>query len=138
MDEERTLGRTAVLGQMLETWGAFDRPPTWEALTRELGGLGESVCLIRWPFGGGDPLIEQAGALAVLAYGTPLAGQQAVILTSDRPEAAREAATALSDRRPFTVEDDVGDGLAARRVARLYLPLSESPPAVACGVVRLD
>lgn len=138
MDEDRTMGRAPVLGRMLEIWRAFDGPPTWAALARDLGGLGEAVCLIRWPVGGGEPLIELAGAQAVLAYGTPLAGEQAAILTPDRPDAAREAAVALGHRRPFTIEDDIGGGLAARRVARLYLPLGESPPAVACGVVRLD
>lgn len=138
MDEDRTVGRAPVLGQMLATWRAFDGPPTWAALVRDLGGLGESVCLIRWPVGGGEPLIELAGAQAMLAYGTPLAGAPADILTPDRPDAAREAAVALGDQRPFAVEDDIGDGQAPRRMARLYLPLSESPPAVACGVVRLN
>jgi hypothetical protein len=138
MDEDRTEGRTPVLARMLEIWRAFDGPPTWGALIRALGGLGESVCLIRWPVGGGEPRIELVGAQAVLAYGTLLAGRPADVLTPDRPDAAREAALALGDRHPITIEDDVGGGVAARRMARLYLPLDEQPPAVACGVVRLD
>jgi hypothetical protein len=137
MDSDRMAGRTPALGQMLEAWVRLAGPRTWSALKHEIGGLVESACLIRWA-DPGAPVIDEAGAQAVLAYAAALAGAPVEVLTPGRPDAAREAAAALSAGRPFTAEDDVGDGAATRRIARLYLPLDESPPAVACGVARID
>ena len=135
MDEGgKPMGRTALLGQMLEAWRLGGEPPTWAALRASAGGLGESLCLIRWPGGDGDPVIAEAGAQAVLAYGAPLAGQPVQALTPGRADAAGEAEQARAAGEPFTVEDAVGE----RRVARLYLPLAEAPPAVACAVTRID
>lgn len=137
MDSDTTAGRTPALGQMLDAWGRLAGPRTWTALKHELGGLAESVCLIRCA-DPEAPVIELAGAQVVLAYGIALAGASVEALTPGRPDAAREAAEALRAVRPFTAEDDVGDGVATRRIARLYLPLEEAPPAVACGAVRID
>jgi len=136
MDSDMTTGRTPALGQMITAWRQFGEPPSWNALSHELGGLAESVCLIR--LSGGASVIEWAGAQAVLALGTVLAGAPADALTPGRADASREAAKALSAGNPLTVEDTFHAGADERRIARLYLPLSETPPAVACGVVRID
>ena len=138
MDRDKMIGRTPILGQMLETWRLFASPPTWDALAQTLGGLAESACLICWAKDANAPVIEQAGAQAVLAYGTMLAGAPADILTAGRADATGEAAQALRTGQPFTVEDTIGEGSATRRIARLYLPLDATAPAVACGIVRID
>jgi hypothetical protein len=137
MDSDMTRGRTPALGQMLDAWSRVTRPRTWTALKHELGGLAESACLVRWAEPEA-PVIEQAGAQAVLAYGTELTGSPIGVLTPGRPGAAEEAAEGLHAGRPFTIEDSLGAGETMRRIARLWLPLSETPPAIACGVFRLD
>jgi hypothetical protein len=137
MDEGGTTGRTPLLGQVLAAWGASDGAPTWNALRVRLGGLAESVCLVTWSSSDGDAVIAQAGAQAILALGAPLAGQPVEALTPGRADAANEAARAREASQPFTVEDEVGVG-GKRRIARLYLPLNEHPPTVACAVVRVD
>ncbi|CAN7494020.1 hypothetical protein LJR225_003470 [Phenylobacterium sp. LjRoot225] len=135
MDEGgKTTGRTALLGQLLQAWRVGGEPPTWEALRASAGGLGESLCLIRWPGADGDAVIAEAGAQAVLAYGSPLTGEPVQALTSGRRDAVEEASQARALGEPFTAEDAIG----GRRVARLYLPLDEAPPAVACAVIRID
>jgi hypothetical protein len=131
------MGRTALLGQMLEAWRLGGEPPTWEALRASARGLAEALCLIRWSGDNGDAVIVEAGAQAVLAYGAPLAGQPVQALTPGRAEAANEAEQARALREPFTVEDALSEG-EARRVARLYLPLAGNPSAVACIIVRID
>lgn len=138
MGETSTNGRTPALGQVRAAWESLTPPRTWTALTAALGGLAESLCLIRWPDGDGSLIIDQAGAQAVLVQGTVLAGASIDALTPGRPNAAREAAQALSGGRAFTVEDEAGAGVSTRRIARLYLPLDEAPPAIACAVVRID
>lgn len=137
MDQEETTGRTPALAQLLGAWRESGDPPNWASLKVRLGGLSESVCLIRWTEGE-RAVIEEAGAQAVLAYGKPLAGASVDALTPGRSVAALEATKALESGRPFTVEDVVGAGEQARRIARFYLPLDETPPAIACGVVRID
>lgn len=127
-------GRAPVLGQILSAWESLAAPRTWEALTTVLGGLAQSLCLITWRGADGLPIIEQAGAQAVMAQGTALVGCPADALTPGRGDGAREASQAAQLERPFTVEDAVND----RRIARLYLPLSGTSPAVACAVVRID
>lgn len=136
MDSDMTTGRTPALGQMITAWRQIGEPPSWSALSGQLGGLVESVCLVR--LAGGASVIEWAGAQAVLALGTALAGAPADALTPGRADASREAAQALSGSQPITVEDSFDAGADERRIARLYLPLNETPPAVACGVVRID
>lgn len=138
MDEGgKPMGRMVLLGQMLEAWRQGDEPPTWETLRASAGGLGEALCLICWPSGGGDPVIAEAGAQAVLAYGAPLAGQSVEVLTPGRRDAAAEAEQARALGEPFTVEDDLSTG-AVRRVARQYLPLAGYPSVLACTIVRID
>jgi hypothetical protein len=131
------MGRTALLGQMLEAWRLGGEPPTWEALRASAGGLGEALCLIQWPGGDGDAVIAEAGAQAVLAYGAPLAGQPLQVLTPGRADAADEADQARALGEPFTVEDELNAG-GARRIARQYLPLAGNPSAVACTIVRIE
>jgi hypothetical protein len=135
MDSDVTTGRTPALGQMISAWRQFADLPSWSALSGQLGGLTESVCLIRLANDG--VVIEHAGVQAVMAYGAPLASAPADALTPGRPDASGEAVEALSGGQPFTVEDTFGEGADERRIARLYLPLNETPPAVACGVVRI-
>lgn len=138
MDEGgKPMGRTALLGQVLEAWRKGGEPPTWVALRASAGGLVESLCLIRWPGGDADAVIEEAGAQVVLAYGAPLAGQPVQLLTPGRMDAADEVEQARALGEPFTVEDGLVVG-AVQRVARLYLPLAENPSAIACAVVRVD
>jgi hypothetical protein len=121
---------------MISAWRHFADLPSWSALRSQLGGLAESVCLMRLVDDGA--VIEQSGAQATLAYGTSLAGAPASVLTPGRTDAAREAAEASRGGQPITVEDTFGAGANERRIARVYLPLSEMPPAVACGIVRID
>lgn len=133
----KPMGRTALLGQMLEAWRKGGGPPTWEALRASAGGLGEALCLIQWPGGDGDAVIAEAGAQAVLAHGAPLAGQSVQVLTPGRSDAMDEAEQARAVGEPFTVEDGPVAG-ESQRVARLYLPLAGTPSAVACAIVRID
>lgn len=134
MGETSTNGRTPALGQILTTWEALAAPRTWAALTTALGGLAESLCVIRWMERGGAPIIDQAGAQAVLAQGTMLTGLSVDALTPGRNDGTRETSEAARLARPVTVEDTIGD----RRIARLYLPLSETPMGVACAIIRID
>lgn len=137
MDEGgNTTGRPPVLGQALDVWCACDAPPTWDELLTRLGGLAETLCLIGWTGPAGEPVIMQAGAQAIIAYGGRLVGEPVGVLTPGRDDAAREVEQVRDTRQPFTVEDQVGG--EARRVARLYLPLMGSSPTVACAVVRVD
>lgn len=133
-DETPTNGRTPVLGQILCAWESLDAPRTWDALTTVLDGLAESLCLITWQASNGLPIIEQAGVQAVMVQGAALVGCSPDMLTPGRGDGVREASQAARMERPFTVEDAVND----RRIARLYLPLDEISPAVACAVVRID
>lgn len=133
-DEIPTNGRTPVLGQILSAWEELDAPRTWGALTTVLDGLAESLCLITWQGSKSVPIIEQAGAQAVMAQGDRLARYSVDVLTPGRSDGTREAAQAARLGRPLTVEDAVHD----RRIARLYLPLDGTSPVVACAVVRID
>ena len=138
MDEGRkTTGRTPLLGQMLEAWRVGGERPTWDALRVRVDGLAEALCLIRWPVADGEAAIAEAGAQAILAYGAPLAGRPVQALTPGRADAATEAERARAQGEPFTVEDEL-TGVDGRRVARLYLPLAGTPPAIACAIVRID
>lgn len=132
MDETQVQGRTPLLGQVLTIWRGCGGSPTWTDLTAALGGLAESLCLVRWrdEF---QAVIEVAGAQAVLVYGMPLAGRPANALTGRR-QGEDEACQARDAGGPLTVEG----GVDGRRIARLYLPLLETPPAIACAVVRID
>lgn len=127
-------GRAPVLGQILSAWESLDAPRTWDALTTVLDGLAESLCLITWQASDGLPIIEQAGVQAVMAQGRALVGCSPDALTPGRGDGACEATQAVQLKRPFTVEESVND----RRIARLYLPLDGTLPAVACAVVRID
>lgn len=133
-EEAPTNGRTPVLGQILSAWESLDAPRTWDALTTVLDGLAESLCLITWQASEGPPIIEQAGVQAVMVQGTALVGCSPDALTPGRSDGTREAAQAARLGRPFTVEDAVQDS----RVARLYLPLDGTSPAVGCAVIRID
>ncbi len=133
-DETTTNGRTPVLGQIRSAWEELEAPRTWDALTTVLDGLAESLCLITWQGSEGVPIIEQAGAQAVMAHGARLAGCSVDALTPGRSDGTRESAQAARLGRPFTAEDAVHE----RRIARLYLPLEGSSPAVACAVIRID
>jgi hypothetical protein len=132
METDRTMGRTPALGQVLDAWRRAGDPPTWDALCVELGPFMEAVCLLRWSDGADDPVIESAGAQAVLACGAALSGRPASTLGADAP---REAAQARDAERPFTVQETIHDQGGVRRLARLYLPLA-GPSMVACAVVR--
>jgi hypothetical protein len=138
MDDKQMTGRTPALGQIVGIWRGFDALPTWTALAAALGGLGEALCVIRWPIGVDRPVIERAGAQAILAYGTPLTGEPAEALTPGRADAVAEAMQARTTGAPIVVEDDLRHGTGVRRIARLYLPLDETPAAVACAIVRID
>lgn len=133
-EEAPTNGRTPVLGQILSGWESLGVPRTWDALTTVLGGSAESLCLITWQGCEGLPIIEQAGAQAVIAQGATLAGCLVDALTPGRSEGTREVLQAAQSGRPFTVED----AAHGRRIARLYLPLEGSSPAVACALIRID
>ena len=135
MDEKLINNRAPVLAQVLAGWRATGAPPTWAGLTAELGGVAESLCLIGWPDGSDRAAVEWAGAQATIVYGAALEGASAAALTPGRSDGVGEARHAQRTGRPFTVEDTLGDG---KRIARLYLPLADTSPAVACAVARLD
>src|ERR1700683_3263300 len=112
MDSDMTTGRTPALGQMITAWRRIGEPPSWNALSHELGGLAESVCLVR--LSGDASVIEWAGAQAVLALGTVLAGAPADALTPGRADASREAAQALNAGTPLTGADPFHAGADGR------------------------
>lgn len=140
MTDDETLGRTAALGQILEVWCGFGTAPSWVALREQLGGLGESLCLIRWTGDADSPVIVRAGAQAVLACGRPLQDASINVLSGGLGDAAREAEQARAHQLPFTAEAEAElDGATPRRrIARLYLPLIDAPSAVACAVIRIS
>jgi hypothetical protein len=107
-------------------------------LREQLGGLGESVCLIRWIEDADGPVIVRAGAQAVLACGRPLQDASINVLSGDLDDAAREAEQARALKAPFTAEADLEGATPRRRIARLFLPLIDVPSAVACAVIRIS
>ena len=113
-------------------------PPRAGALGREaLGDLaGLTVVLAHGE--GRDLVIAESGAMVDALYGEPLAGREVGLLSAARGDAGAEAQSAVASGRPVLIEDEMPGAPGRRRIARLYLPLSNddgSRDGVLCGIV---
>ncbi|MEH3158372.1 MAG: hypothetical protein PGN08_05185 [Sphingomonas taxi] len=85
-----------------------------------------------------DVRIAESGDAVDALYEVALGGASAERLTPKRGGAAEEALAASRSGRPLLIEDELPS--PRRRIARLYLPLSNddgSPDGVLCGVVAI-
>jgi hypothetical protein len=85
-----------------------------------------------------DVRIAESGDAVDALYDSALGGASAERLTPKRGGAADEALAASRSGRPLLIEDELLG--PRRRIARLYLPLSNddgSPDGVLCGIVAI-
>ena len=85
-------------------------------------------------------MIAESGAMVDALYGETLAGRGVASLSASRGDAAEEAWSAVETGRPLMIEDEMIGAQRRRRIARLYLPLSNddgSRDGVLCGVVAM-
>ena len=113
-------------------------PPPAGALCREALGDLASVTVVLAQSEGSDLVIAESGATVDALYGEALAGRGVASLSAARGDAAEEARSALASGRPLLIEDEMFGAPVRRRIARLYLPLSNddgSRDGVLCGIV---
>ena len=113
-------------------------PPPAGALGREALGDLASMTVVLAHDDGSDLIIAESGAMVDALYGEALAGRGVASLSAARGDAAEEARSALASGRPLLIEDEMSSAPARRRIARLYLPLSNedgSRDGVLCGIV---
>lgn len=115
------------------------RPPRVSAMgTGSLAGSADIAVLIVAVQDSDGLVISNSGGQVDALYGIRLAGSDASRLSPERDDAEREARSAMESGRPLLVEDELRGADRRRRVARLYLPLTNdegSPDGVLCGVV---
>lgn len=116
-----------------------ERPPHASAMgTGSLAGFGEIAVMIVAEQEHGSLIIRNSGAQVDALYGAALAGSGAARLSPDRDDAEHEARSAIESGRPLLIEDELRGADRRRRIARLYLPLTNddgSPDSVLCGVI---
>ena len=134
--------RHPVLGRLMGMWRARQRgeePPVASALgPAELADLADVTVMLA-PAEPEFRIATSGGAVDAL-YGAALAGATAARLSPARDDAEMEARLATRTGRPLLIEDEVGGPETRRRVARLYLPLSNddgTPDGVLCGIVAV-
>lgn len=114
-----------------------DAPPPARDLSRSaLADLAASTVMI--VYDASDVRIAESGDAVDALYCTELGGSSAERLTPKQGGAADEALAASRSGRPLLIEDELLG--PRRRIARLYLPLSNddgSPDGVLCGIVAL-
>lgn len=134
--------RHPALGALMALWR--DRrsergPPLASAMwTGALAGAADIAVMIVVEQEHGGLMIRDSGAQVDALYGAALAGSDASRLSPERDDAEREARSAMESGRPLLIEDELRGFDRRRRIARLYLPLTNddgSPDGVLCGVV---
>lgn len=137
--------RHPALGVLIALWRARqsdELPPHASAMA--VGSLADArdiaVMIVAEPPHGGL-VIADSGAEVDALYGARLAGSGASRLSPERDDAEHEARSAIETGRPLLIEDELPGDDRRRRIARLYLPLSNddgSPDGVLCGVVPVS
>lgn len=134
--------RHPALGVLIALWRdrQSDRgPPPASAMgAGSLAGAADIAVMILAEQGHGGLVISDSGTQVDALYGTALAGSCASRLSPERDDAEREARSAMESGRPLLIEDELLGADLRRRIARLYLPLTNddgSPNGVLCGVV---
>lgn len=133
------------LGRLMQLWRAQQRgealPPASAVVGPALEDLAPATVLVTRLTNGSDELvIASSGSEVDALYGESLAGAPVRRLGSARGDAADEAMSAIESARPVVIEDELHLDRGRRRVARLYLPLSNddgTPDGVLCGVIAV-
>ena len=115
-----------------------DLPPRATALGREALGDLARVTVVLTKSEESQLVIVESGAMVDELYGEALAGRDVASLSASRGDAAEEARSAVETGRPLMIEDEIVGAPRRRRIARLYLPLSNddgSRDGVLCGIV---
>ena len=113
-------------------------PPPAGALGREALGDLAGVTVVLAHCEGHELVIAESGEMVDALYGEALTGRGVASLSAARGDAAEEARSALAAGRPLLIEDERAGAPVRRRIARLYLPLSNddgSRNGVLCGIV---
>lgn len=119
-----------------------ERPPCASVMSSgSLAEVADIAVMIAAERGCGALVIIDSGAAVDALYGAALTGSDAARLSPERDDANREARAAIESGRPLLIEDELRGGDRRRRIARLYLPLTNedgSPDGVLCGIVPVN
>lgn len=134
--------RHPMLGALMAMWRerqCDERPPQASAMgSTSLAAAADIAVMIVAGREHGGLVISDSGARVDALYGAALAGSGASRLSPERDDAELEARSAIESGRPLLIEDELPGGDRPRRIARLYLPLTNddgSPDGVLCGIV---
>lgn len=137
--------RHPALGALMAIWRERRsdlRPPCASAMaTSSLAESAAIAVMIVPENGDGALVIRGSGADVDALYGARLTGAGASRLSPERDDAEREARAAIESGRPLLIEDELLGADRRRRIARLYLPLTNedgSPDGVLCGIVPVS
>lgn len=127
--------------QLIGLWRSAQRdelpPPAGALGPATLGDLAHLTVVLAH-CEGSDLVIAESGAMVDALYGEALAGRGVASLSAACGDAAEEARSARASGRPLLIEDEMAGAPVRRRIARLYLPLSNddgSRDGVLCGIV---